>query len=102
MTATPGTQGIAPQMTPFGPTFNPVGRVRVPHGAFSEGLSLLVQPCYRRSAVAHHKRKRPKQRRAGCLLCKPQKLPPLKKVERRRARHRALVHELRATIELAP
>lgn len=48
--------------------------------------------------VARHKRKRPKQRRAGCLLCKPQKLPALKKAERKRARHGALVHELRATI----
>lgn len=24
--------------------------------------------------MANHKRKRPKQRRAGCLLCKPNKL----------------------------
>lgn len=29
--------------------------------------------------MANHKRGRPKQRRAGCLLCKPQKLPALKK-----------------------
>jgi len=32
--------------------------------------------------VAHHKRKRPKQRRAGCLLCKPQKLTANKKSAR--------------------
>lgn len=25
--------------------------------------------------MAHHKRKRPKKRRAGCLLCKPHKSP---------------------------
>jgi hypothetical protein len=25
-------------------------------------------------AMAHHKRKRPKDRRAGCLLCKPWKM----------------------------
>ena len=24
--------------------------------------------------MAHHKRKRPKSRRAGCLLCKPHKM----------------------------
>ncbi|MGO9833296.1 MAG: hypothetical protein ACLP1X_03690 [Polyangiaceae bacterium] len=44
--------------------------------------------------MAHHKRRRPKQRRAGCLLCKPQKLPSLKKAERRHARRDALLHEL--------
>jgi len=27
----------------------------------------------------NHKRKRPKSRRAGCLLCKPQKLPANKR-----------------------
>jgi hypothetical protein len=47
--------------------------------------------------MAHHKRRRPKQRRAGCLLCKPQKLPSPKKAERRRGRRDALLHELRAT-----
>lgn len=30
--------------------------------------SLSVEP------MANHKRKRPKQRRAGCLMCKPNKL----------------------------
>jgi hypothetical protein len=49
--------------------------------------------------MASHKRKRPKQRRAGCLLCKPQKLPSLKKAERRRDRREALHHELGATHE---
>lgn len=49
--------------------------------------------------MAHHKRGRPKQRRAGCLLCKPQKLPSRKKAERRRSRRDALLHELRATQE---
>jgi len=47
--------------------------------------------------MAHHKRKRPKQRRAGCLLCKPQKLPSLKKAERARDRREAVLHEARAT-----
>lgn len=32
--------------------------------------------------MAHHKRKRPKQGRAGCLLCKPQKLTANKKAAR--------------------
>lgn len=36
----------------------------------------------RQSVVAHHKRRRPKQRRAGCLLCKPQKLTANKKSAR--------------------
>jgi len=49
--------------------------------------------------MAHHKRKRPKQRRAGCLLCKPQKLPSLKKAARRRGRRDALRHESRAMQE---
>jgi hypothetical protein len=34
--------------------------------------------------MAHHKRKRPKHRRSGCLLCKPQKLTANVKAERRR------------------
>jgi hypothetical protein len=49
--------------------------------------------------MAHHKRRRPKQRRAGCLLCKPQKLPAVKKAERMRTRRVALSHELRAARE---
>ena len=36
--------------------------------------------------MANHKRKRPKHRRAGCLLCKPCKLTANKKAERARAR----------------
>jgi hypothetical protein len=36
--------------------------------------------------VAHHKRKRPKHRRSGCLLCKPQKLTAKAKAERQRSR----------------
>lgn len=46
--------------------------------------------------VANHKRRRPKQRRAGCLLCKPHKLTSQKKAERRREYRDALRHELRA------
>jgi hypothetical protein len=51
--------------------------------------------------MANHKRRRPKQRRAGCLLCKPYKLSSLKKAERRRGLRGALLHELRATSDLA-
>jgi len=47
--------------------------------------------------MANHKRGRPKQRRAGCLLCKPHKLSSAKKAERRRGRRDAMLHELRAT-----
>lgn len=35
-------------------------------------------------AMANHKRKRPKHRRSGCLLCKPQKLTANVKAQRRR------------------
>jgi hypothetical protein len=49
------------------------------------------------SRMANHKRGRPKQRRAGCLLCKPHKLSSAKKAERRRGRRDAMLHELRAT-----
>lgn len=34
----------------------------------------------------HHKRKRQKGRRAGCLLCKPYKLNAIKTAERMKAR----------------
>jgi hypothetical protein len=37
-------------------------------------------------AGEHHKRRRPKARRAGCLLCKPQKLNTQKTADRMRAR----------------
>jgi hypothetical protein len=43
--------------------------------------------------VAHHKRKRPKHRRGGCLLCKPQKLTANAKGERRRAEQMSLQQE---------
>lgn len=36
----------------------------------------------RRKYMAHHKRKRPKHQRAGCLLCKPQKDERVAKVDR--------------------
>jgi hypothetical protein len=52
---------------------------------------------YYRGRMANHKRGRPKQRRAGCLLCKPHKLSSAKKAERRRGRRDAMLHELRAT-----
>lgn len=35
--------------------------------------------------MAHHKRERPKHRRNGCLLCKPQKLTANVKAQRRKA-----------------
>lgn len=43
--------------------------------------------------MANHKRRRPKQRRAGCLLCKPSKLPALKKADRAKARRAWQRHE---------
>jgi hypothetical protein len=43
--------------------------------------------------MPHHKRKRPKHRRNGCLLCKPQKLTANVKAERRRDRSRWASHE---------
>jgi hypothetical protein len=46
--------------------------------------------------MANHKRGRPKQRRAGCLLCKPHKLSSAKKAKRRRDRRDAMLHEMRA------
>lgn len=52
---------------------------------------------YHGGRMANHKRGRPKQRRAGCLLCKPHKLTSAKKAERRRGRRDAMLHELRAT-----
>jgi hypothetical protein len=36
--------------------------------------------------MAHHKRRRPKHRRAGCLLCKPSKLNAHKTADRMKAR----------------
>ena len=49
--------------------------------------------------VAHHKRKRPKHRRGGCLLCKPQKLTANAKGERLRSRQISLQHERAADHE---
>jgi len=43
--------------------------------------------------MAHHKRKRPKRRRSGCLLCKPNKLTAAVKAERRKNSCRWLSHE---------
>src|SRR3954453_8752335 len=40
--------------------------------------------------VASHKRKRPKHRRAGCLLCKPSKLTPNVGMNRAKARRERL------------
>ena len=42
--------------------------------------------------MAHHKRKRPKHRRSGCLLCKPHKLTANAKGERQRLRQESLEH----------
>jgi hypothetical protein len=44
----------------------------------------------------NHTRGRPKQRRAGCLLCKSHKLSSAKKAPRRRGRRDAMLHEMRA------
>jgi len=43
--------------------------------------------------MAHHKRKRPKHRRSGCLLCKPHKLTANVKADRRKNRRGWLLHE---------
>jgi hypothetical protein len=44
--------------------------------------------------MAHHKRKRPKTRRAGCLLCKPHKRNGTKLLEREPAPARRVLQEL--------
>lgn len=44
-----------------------------------------------------HKRKRPKHRRAGCLLCKPNKLTANVKADRAKGKREALRHEERST-----
>lgn len=41
----------------------------------------------------NHKRGRPKQRRAGCLTCKPHKLPANAKAERRKITAGAIAAE---------
>jgi hypothetical protein len=48
--------------------------------------------------MPHHKRKRPKHRRSGCLLCKPQKLLANAKAERRRDQRVWIKHEQVADI----
>ena len=52
------------------------------------GSRRAVASCLRWSlrAPMHHKRKRPKHLRAGCLLCKPSKLNAHKTADRMRAR----------------
>jgi hypothetical protein len=49
--------------------------------------------------MAHHKRRRPKHRRGGCLLCKPHKLTLIAKAARRHARQESLDHERAADEE---
>jgi hypothetical protein len=43
--------------------------------------------------MAHHKRKRAKHRRSGCLLCKPHKLSANAKAGRRKAERAWRRHE---------
>lgn len=50
--------------------------------------------------MANHKRRRPKSRRAGCLLCKPHKLTTNKKANRVRDNRAALRREL--TVDQEP
>lgn|GEM_PF-3350709 len=49
--------------------------------------------------MAHHKRKRPKHRRSGCLLCKPHKLTANVKAERRKTTRTWASHERAAWSE---
>jgi hypothetical protein len=49
--------------------------------------------------MANHKRKRPKHRRSGCLLCKPQKLTANVKAQRREAARTWTLHERAAWSE---
>lgn len=41
----------------------------------------------------HHKRRRPKHRRSGCLLCKPHKLQANVKAKRRKDNRAAFFNE---------
>jgi hypothetical protein len=43
-----------------------------------------VRVAWRRVALMNHKRGRPKNRRAGCLMCKPHKMNGLKGQRRKR------------------
>jgi len=49
--------------------------------------------------MAHHKRKRPKHRRGGCLLCKPHKLTANVKADRRRDQRSWIHHEQAAQLD---
>ncbi len=51
---------------------------------------LSQTPRYTRFVMAHHKRRRPKAARAGCLLCKPHKRNGAKERERASVRRRVL------------
>ena len=44
----------------------------------------------------NHKRRRPKHRRSGCLLCKPHKLAANVKADRAKGRRAAMRHETAA------
>jgi len=61
--------------------------------SFARRLPQTIKLICNALAVAHHKRKRPKHRRSGCLLCKPQKLTANAKAARRRLRQESLEHE---------
>jgi hypothetical protein len=43
--------------------------------------------------MAHHKRRRPKHRRSGCLLCKPHKLTANAKANRQHGNRDWVRHE---------
>jgi hypothetical protein len=78
------------------------GHIAMMTGAWDGSAGSAIQKdqqtnVYHGGRMANHKRGRPKQRRAGCLLCKPHKLSSAKKAERRRGRRDAMLHELRAT-----
>jgi len=53
-------------------------------------------PTPREMPMANHKRRRPKARRAGCLWCKPQKLPANKHGDKAKARKAAFKAEATA------
>lgn len=46
--------------------------------------------------MAHHKRRRPKHRRSGCLLCKPHKLTANVKAARKKDLRKSVDHEMAA------
>jgi len=65
------------------------------HGVQTPGNHGSLNP------MAHHKRKRPKYRRSGCLLCKPHKLTAHQKSARRRADNSWRRYEKAATTATA-